>query len=79
MTGTVRVFVNDRALDLPVGADALTAARAFDPHVADRLAEGSAHLTDGCGLPLSGDTPLASGSILRLIVSSRRPRTPDAR
>ena len=77
MSERIRVFVNERPLDLPAGADALTAAVAFDPAVKARLDADTAHLTDGRGILLAVDAPLASGSILRIVRSGRR-GAPDA-
>jgi hypothetical protein len=70
----IRCFVNDRPVDLPAGATAADAVRAFDPELADRVVAGEAFLTDGRGIALEGGTVLAAGAILRAAVSARRAR-----
>ena len=73
MAATLSVFVNERRLAVPEGADVLAAVRAFDPSLEVRLADRSAYVTDGRGLPIPLDAPLSGGAILRVVVSSRRP------
>lgn len=67
------VFVNERPVRLPAGADAAAAVAAFDPTLGGRLAAGEAYLTDGRGLPLAADQVLGPGDIIRVVVSARRP------
>jgi hypothetical protein len=74
--GSIRVFVNERPVSLPAGASALDAARAHDPALAERLAAGTASLTDARGLPVDPAAPVAAGAILRGV--SRRAVEPDA-
>ncbi|MEP7326400.1 MAG: hypothetical protein ABI836_10665 [Gemmatimonadota bacterium] len=74
----MRIFINDRPVDASDGADVAGALIAADPGLAPRLADGSAHVTDGCGIRVELDSPLAAGSILRVIVSARRRDQPDA-
>lgn len=75
MTGSIRVYVNERAVDLPPGAAALTAVGALDAELGAAVAEGRAYITDGRGLRLAGDAPLAAGAILRVVRPARQ-RTP---
>lgn len=72
MTGESRCFVNDRAVTLTPGATALDAVRAFDPALAERVATGEGHLTDGRGIALAPTAPVGPGTIIRAIVSARR-------
>jgi hypothetical protein len=72
MTMPVRVFVNERPLEVPAGATAREAVRAADGDLERRLDDGSAYLTDGRGIRLAPDTPLTAGSILRVIVTARQ-------
>lgn len=76
MPGSIRVFVNERPVTLPAGASALDAARVLDPALAERLATGTASLTDARGLPVDPGVPLAAGAILRAV--ARRTAGPDA-
>ncbi|MGH7702169.1 MAG: hypothetical protein ACREMO_03700 [Gemmatimonadales bacterium] len=69
----LRVFVNQRPVEVPVGADAAAAVQAFDPALGSRLAEGTAHLTDGRGIRITGEARLEQGAILRVVESRRRP------
>jgi hypothetical protein len=69
---TIRVFVNATAVDLPAGSDAGQAVRAFDPRLHGSIAEGAAYVTDGRGIEIDPDSPLASGAILRVVVRARR-------
>jgi len=78
MNGTIRVFVNASALDLPAGSDALQAVRAFDPELEASLARGAALVTDGRGIEVDPAKPLTSGSILRVVVRARRGPDADA-
>lgn len=78
MSGTIRVFVNATAVDLPAGAGVGDAVRAFDPAMDARLAQGTAYVTDGRGIELDPATRLSSGAIVRVIVRARRTGTADA-
>jgi hypothetical protein len=80
VSGPIPVFVNDHPLALPPGATAAEAVAAFDPTLAERLAAGSATLTDARGIAMGADQPLFPGAIVRVIVSARRssPEASDA-
>lgn len=78
MRETIRVFVNEGAIDLPVGADVSSAVRAFDPALERQVAAGSAYVTDGRGIEMDSTSPLAGGAILRIIVRARRGQGADA-
>ena len=74
----MRIFINDRAVDANEGDDVGRAVIAGNPELAPRLADGSAYVTDGRGIPLPLDSRLAAGSILRVVLSARRPDQRDA-
>jgi hypothetical protein len=76
VTDAIRAYVNGRGVDVPPGATAIDAVRAWDATVADQVSSGERALTDSRGLPLDPGAPLVAGSILR-IVSGRRRGTPD--
>ncbi len=78
MTASLSVFVNGSLLNLPQGADVATAVRALDPALERHIAEGSAYVTDGRGIEISSDAPLAAGAILRVVIRSRRGADVDA-
>ena len=77
MTGVIRVFVNAGAVDLPAGADVGDAVRAADPALAEKVASGTAYVTDGRGIEIDTCSRLAGGAILRVVVRARA-RSGDA-
>ena len=74
MTDTIRAYVNGRGVEVPVGASAIDAVRAWNIEAAGQVMAGDRALTDSRGLPLDPSTVLAGGSIIR-IVSGRRSAT----
>jgi hypothetical protein len=72
MSDTIRVFVNARALDLPVGAAVDQAVRTYDPVLAGHVRAGAAYVMDGRGIEVDPAAPLASGAILRVAMRARR-------
>jgi hypothetical protein len=68
----VRVYVNERPVTVPAGADARAAVRALDAALADRLDAGTAYLTDGRGIALDPAAALGPGAIVRVVVTARR-------
>jgi len=72
MPGSIPVFVNARALALPPGARVRDAIGLAEPDLLPLCAAGEATLTDGRGLAVSLEDPLAAGAILRVARSSRR-------
>ena len=73
----IRVFVNAGAVDLPAGAVVADAVRAADSSLLDKIAGGTAYVTDGRGIEIDPSTPLESGAILRVVVRARA-RSADA-
>jgi hypothetical protein len=69
----LRVFVNERLVAVPPGSVVRAAVDRLDAGLGAALAEGRAVLTDGRGLPLSGDDALHAGAIIRVVLSSRPP------
>ena len=67
MTDLIRVFVNERAVEVPAGATAGAAVAALDPDLSAAVAQGRAYLTDGRGIRLSAETTLSAGAILRVV------------
>jgi len=78
MSGSIPVFVNERALAVPAGSSAAEAVALVDPALAARVADGSATVTDARGLPLAPASVLAAGAILRVAASARRAGGADA-
>ena len=75
MDAEIRIYLNGRGLLLAPGATARDALLHGAPDLLSAAA-GTALVTDGRGLPVSMETPLEAGAILRAARSSRR--TADA-
>jgi adenosine deaminase len=71
---TDRVYVNERAVDVPAGSSAGAAVHAADAELAAAVTGGQAYLTDGRGIRIEPDEPLSAGAILRVV----RPARPSA-
>lgn len=69
----MRVYLNAIPLDLDPGTDVRGAITAHDPVMAEKVAAGLAYVTDARGIELPLEAPLTAGSILRVVVSARRP------
>ena len=73
---TARVYVNERPVDVAPGASAAAAVRAADPELGAAVTAGAAYLTDGRGVRIEPDAPVAAGTILRVVRSTRPGPTP---
>src|SRR3989442_7901411 len=68
----MRVFVNDKAVDVPRGARVRDAVAQADDGLA-RLLDNAAYVTDAAGRPIdAGDAVGEAGSVYRVVVSARR-------
>lgn len=65
--GSVRAFVNEQPVTVPLGATALDAVRALSAEAADAVRDGTQRITDSRGLPLDPATPTHGGAIYRLL------------
>ena len=72
MSDALRVFVNGAPVDVLPGADVRAALRTHDPALEERVAAGTAFVTDARGIEVDSETRLAAGSILRVVIRSRR-------
>lgn len=69
----MRVFVNERPVDVPAGAAVRDAVQAFDPGLARLVDQGEAQISDARGLPVdAGDGVGEAGAVFRVVVSARR-------
>ncbi len=68
----LRVYVDARPVDVPKSASVLDALDIADPALAASVREGTSAVTDSRGLPITPDTPLHGGAILR-VVAARKP------
>ena len=72
MGAPIRVYVNQRAVDLPAGSLARDAVARAEPGLLSEEQGSELRLTDGRDLPLPLDAPLSAGAILRVQRSARR-------
>ena len=72
MSAALRVFINGAAVDVEPGTDVRAALRAHDPGLEERVAAGAAFVTDGRGIEVDSQQRVSAGSILRVVVRSRR-------
>lgn len=77
-TDQLTAFVNERAVRVPAGADALAAVAALDAELAERVRVGGAYLTDGRGIRCAPEAAVTPGAILRVVVTARRGSRDDA-
>lgn len=77
MSDTIRAYVNGRGVEVPAGASAIDAVRAWDNEAADQVMAGDRALTDSRGLPLDPSAVLSGGSIIRIVSGRRRGATPE--
>ena len=68
----MRVYVNSTGLDVPDGATALDAVRAWNATAAEEVAIGERVIADSRGLPAAPDSPAHGGAIFRVLPSRRR-------
>jgi hypothetical protein len=67
----VRVFVNERPVEVPPGATVAVAVQSFDAALGQALLAGAASVTDARGIGVDPAGPVGAGTILRVI--GRRP------
>ena len=67
MSDVVRVYVNEKGVDVPPGSIVLDAVRALFPEDAADVEQGRSRLTDSRGLPTDERQPAVAGSIFRVV------------
>ncbi len=68
----MRVFINDKAVDVPRGAHVRDAVAAADAALARLLEGASAYVTDSAGRPVDAGDPVGeAGAVFRVVVSTR--------
>ena len=72
MTGSIAVFVNDRAVRVPPGVPFAQAIAVSDDGLGRAVADGTALVTDGRGIGLDPASPVYPGAIVRVVISARR-------
>ncbi|MGH7569297.1 MAG: adenosine deaminase [Gemmatimonadales bacterium] len=69
----MRVFVNERPVDVARGATVRDAVEALDRELAALVGAGTAYVTDGVGRTIdAGDAVGEGGAVLRVVVTARR-------
>jgi len=72
----MRVFINDKAVDVPRGARVRDAVAQADDGLA-RLLDNAAYVTDAAGRPVdAGDAIGEAGAVFRVVVSAKREGKP---
>jgi hypothetical protein len=74
MSGTVRVYINARPVDVDAAATALEAVAAWDAAQAKAVRDGERMITDSRGIGTPNETPVHNGAIFRIV----RARQTDA-
>jgi adenosine deaminase len=73
----MRVFVNDKPVDVPRGARVRDAVAQADEGLARLLESSGAYVTDSAGRPIdANDTVGEAGAVFRVVVSARREDKP---
>lgn len=67
MSLPLRIFIDGTGLDVPPGTTVLTAMHLHDGAIAERVAAGTAYVTDARGIEVGRDDRVAAGSILRVV------------
>lgn len=70
--------MNAAGVDVPAGATALDAVRAWDAAAAAEVEGGRRLITDSRGLPLDGSAAMSAGSIIRLVAKRDRAGVEDS-
>lgn len=76
MSETLRAFVNGKGTDVPPGSTVLDAVQLADAEAAEAVRNGSRVIVDSRGLPVSSDTPVHGGYVMR-VVSARQARSAE--
>lgn len=67
MSATVRIYVNNKAVDVPEGATVIDALARFDAEEASLVRLGQNQVNDSRGLAAAPDSPVYNGAIFRLV------------
>ncbi len=68
----VRIFVNERAVEVTPGTAVESAVALVDAELAEALRRGRAYVTDGVGRPIDPRAPASAGAIFRVVRSAPR-------
>jgi adenosine deaminase len=69
----MRVFINDKPVDVPRGGAVRDAVAVADAALAQLIENGGAYVTDAAGRPIDAGDPVGeAGAVFRVVVSARR-------
>ena len=77
MTQHIRVFVNERALDVRPGSTVMAVVESYSTQLAAALRDGKGRVTDGVGRDVGLSEIVQSGSILRTAGAGGIPQRTD--
>lgn len=69
---TIRAYVDGVGVEVSPPATVIDAINAASPQLSAAISAGESVVTDSRGLPLSADSPLHGGSILRVVPVRQR-------
>jgi hypothetical protein len=72
VTVALRVFVDERPVEVPPGCTVLAAVAAFSTEVTDAIRDGTAYVTDGVGRSTDLSKQVSQGEILRVVRTVER-------
>ncbi len=78
MTQHIRVFVNERALDVTPGSTVFDVVESFSAELASVLLSGKGHVTDGVGREIGLGEIVLAGAILRTVGTEDKSGRDDA-
>lgn len=68
---TIRVFVNEKPVDVAAPATVADAVTVFDSGLGSALLAGTTRATDARGIDMAATEPIGPGSIIRVLAPSR--------
>ena len=71
MNELVKIFVNERGVEIPPGTPVSEAVRTFDAALGEALLAGAAYVTDGVGRRIDVASSVNEGAILRVVKTAR--------
>jgi hypothetical protein len=67
MSGTVRIYINAKPIEVPASATAIDAVEAMDATQAAAIRSGERLITDSRGIVTANSSPVHNGAIFRIV------------
>jgi hypothetical protein len=67
VSGTARIYINGKSVDVEATATALEAVEAWDAEQGAAVRSGERMITDSRGIPARNDSPVHNGAIFRIV------------